>query len=51
MLDAYWEMLRVFLRILRGSANPATIATLERELKEWKEKAVCVLKHRDEEVR
>ncbi len=51
MLDAYWEMLRVFLRILRGSANPATIATLELELKEWKEKAVCVLKYRDEEVR
>jgi hypothetical protein len=51
MLDAYWEMLRVFLRILRGSANPATIATLELELKEWKEKAICVLKYRDEEVR
>jgi len=51
MLDAYSEMLRVFLQILRGSANPAAIVALEQELTEWKEKAVCVLKHRDEEVR
>ena len=51
MLDAYWEMLRVFLQILRGSANPAAIVALEQELTEWKEKAAYVLKKRDNEAR
>jgi hypothetical protein len=51
MLDVYWEMLRVFLQILRGSANAATISVLEQELKGWKGKAACVLRQRDNETR
>jgi type II secretory pathway pseudopilin PulG len=51
MLDAYWEMLGVFLQILRGSANQTAIVALEQGLAEWKEKAAYVLEQPDNVVR
>lgn len=51
MLDAYWEMLRVFLQVTCDSADPAVVTVFEQELSGWKKKAACVLKQRDEEAR
>ncbi len=51
MLDAYWEMLRVFLRITRDSVHPAAVPVYEQELSGWKKKTACVLKQREEEAR
>ena len=48
MLDLYRELLMVFLRVLRDSAEPATIRTFEQDVGGWRNKSAAIARQRNE---
>jgi hypothetical protein len=48
MLNLYSEMLMLFLRILRGSAEPAAITAFEQDVRAWRVHAASIARQRDE---